>query len=79
MTAVSLSLSFSLHTKVERIKTITTPLLSKNEKHVKESDLFRKYLHNLFKTTAASYTISNFKNTITTHSTKKLHRQQPVI
>ena len=78
MTAVSFSILSIPNTNTKSIKTTTVSLLSKNKKRVKQSHFFIQYLCYLFKIIAISYIMSDLKNTIVAHSTKKLHRQQPV-
>ena len=75
MIALSFSYMYNNNTNIKSIKTTTISLLSKNKKSVKQHSFFIKYLHCLFKIIAVSYMMSNCKNTITAHSTKKLHRQ----
>ena len=72
---LSLFVMYNNNTNIKSIKTTTISLLSKNKKSVKQSCFFIKYLHCLFKIIAISYMMSNSSNTITAHSTKKLHRQ----
>jgi len=79
MTVVSLSISCTHSTNIKSMKTTIISLLSKNKKNAKQSKIYIKSLCCLFKIIAVSYTISNLKNTKTAHSTKKLHREQPVI
>ncbi len=78
MIVVSLSISYMYNTDIKSLRNTTISLLSKKRKSIKQKHFFIKYLRCLFEITAISYTMSNFKNTITTHFAKKLHRQQPV-
>ena len=78
MIVASFSISYMYNTDIKSLRITTISLLSKKRKSIKQKHFFIKYLRCLFKVIAISYTMSNFKNTISAHSAKKLHRQQPV-